>query len=64
MNSKLKAYQNTDTLALSQLDLVIKVYDGAITSFTDAAESYKGNKSEKAYEQLEKAKRFVTHLYT
>ena len=64
MNSKIKAYDNINTLGLSQLDLVLKVYEGAISSFKVAAELYKAGNSMKGYEQLEKSKRFITHLYT
>ena len=64
MNSNLKTYDNVSTLGMSQLDLVLKVYDGAIASFKVAAELYKAGNSMKGYEQLEKSKRFITHLYT
>ena len=64
MNSNLKNYENVSTLGMSQLDLVLKVYDGAIASFKVAAELYKAGNSMKGYEQLEKSKRFITHLYT
>ncbi len=64
MNSKIKAYDHFNTLGMSQLDLVLKVYDGAIASFKSAAELYKAGNSMKGYEQLDKSKRFITHLYT
>ena len=64
MNSKIKTYDNINTLGMSQLDLVIKVYEGAISSFKVAAELYKAGNSMKGHEQLEKSKRFITHLYT
>jgi len=64
MNSKIKNYDNISTLGMSQLDLVLKVYNGAIASFKEAAEYYKAGNSMKGYELLEKSKRFITHLYT
>ncbi len=64
MNSKIKTYDNINTLGMSQLNLVLKVYEGAIASFKVAAELYKAGNSMKGYEQLEKSKRFITHLYT
>jgi flagellar protein FliS len=64
MNSKLKSYENFSTLGLSQLDLILKVYDGAIASFIAARESYKSKDIQSGYEHLEKSKKFVTHLYT
>lgn len=64
MNKNLKAYESTSTLGLSQLDLILKVYDGAIGAFTDASEFYSKNELNAGYEKMEKAKKFVTHLYT
>ncbi len=64
MNNKLKAYESTSTLGLSQVDLILKVYDGAIGAFTEAAELYSKNDLNGGYEKMERAKKFVTHLYT
>jgi len=64
MNSKIRAYESSSTLGLSQLDLLLKIYDGAIGCYKAAGVLYRQNKSTQAYEQLEKAKRFITHLYT
>jgi flagellar protein FliS len=64
MNNKLKAYEQANTLGLSQLDLILKVYDGAIGSFKKAKEYYQTQKLNEGHEELEKARRFVTHLYT
>ena len=57
-------YQRNDTLGKSQLDLVIKVYDGTIDSLKKAKDSYADNNIPKGYEALQKAKKFLTHLYT
>lgn len=64
MNRDLKAYESTSTLGLSQLDLILKVYDGAIGAFKEAAELYSKNDLNGGYEKMERAKKFVTHLYT
>ncbi len=64
MNSKIKTYDNINTLGMSQLDLVLKVYEGAISSFKEAAGHYKVGDTMKGYEKLAKSKRFLTHLYT
>ncbi|MEW5993161.1 MAG: flagellar export chaperone FliS [Candidatus Zixiibacteriota bacterium] len=64
MNDKLTAYRTAATLGKSQLDLIIQVYDGAIGAFKAAATSYQNDNSRAGYEQLQKARRFVTHLYT
>jgi len=64
MECSTKSYEETNVHGMSQLDLVIKVYDGAITAYQDAAHSYKKSDSQKGYDFLERAKRFVVHLYT
>ena len=64
MEGKLSTYRKVETLGKSQLDLIIQVYDGAIAAFRAASNSYKREDWQAGYQQLEKAKRFVTHLYT
>ncbi len=64
MDEKVKAYQTTDTLGKSQLDLIIKVYDGAIAAYKQAGTAFEKEDFLKGREELEKAKKFVTHLYT
>lgn len=64
MEGKLATYRKVDTLGKSQLDLILQVYDGAIAAFSAAGEFYKAKDYQSGYEQLEKAKRCVTHLYT
>lgn len=64
MDGSLKSYEAVDTLGKSQLELVIKVYDGALSSLRAGAECYKNEDYQQGYEHLEKAKTFVVHLYT
>ena len=64
MDGKISSYQKTDTLGKSQLDLVLKVYDGAIGAYRSARESYEQKDAPTGYEKLERAKKFVVHLYT
>lgn len=64
MDGSLKSYEAVDTLGKSQLELVIKVYDGALNSLRAGAECYKNEDYQQGYEHLEKAKTFVVHLYT
>ena len=64
MDGSLKSYEAVDTLGKSQLELVIKVYDGALNSLRSGSESYKDEKNQEGYEHLEKAKTFIVHLYT
>ena len=64
MNGSLKSYETVDTLGKSQVELVIKVYDGAIAAYRAAAECYRKEEYQTGYDHLEKAKTFVVHLYT
>lgn len=64
MTADVNEYQKADILGKSQLELIIQVYDGAIAAFNAASEAYRGDDNSGGYEHLEKAKRFVTHLYT
>jgi flagellar protein FliS len=64
MDDKLAAYRKADTLSKSQIDLILQVYDGAIAALKAAAVSYRNGDMQAGYEQLQRAKRFVTHLYT
>jgi len=64
MENCLSAYNRTDTLGKSQLDLILQVYDGAIKTYTQARESYDQKDTEAGFASLEKAQRFVTHLFT
>lgn len=64
MDGKIAAYRHADTMGKSQIDLIIMVYDGAIKALETAAGHYRENDCEAGFEQIQKAKRFVTHLYT
>lgn len=64
MDGRIQAYQTADTLGRSQLDLILKVYDGALRAFRAASRHYGEELFDNGYEELERAKRFITHLYT
>ena len=64
MNNRLQTYRETETLGKAQIDLILQVYDGAIAAFASARDSYAKKNYEGGYTDLEKAKRFLTHLYT
>ena len=64
MDGKLKEYQRTETLGKSQLDLILQVYDGAIAAYSAAKEAYEQNEYDVGYDHMERARRFITHLYT
>ena len=57
-------YRKSETENKSAAELIIMVYDGAIDNLKKAAELYKTEKMQDGYEAMEKAKRFVVHLYT
>lgn len=64
MEGKVTAYRREETQGKSPLDLVIQVYDGAISAFRTAAERYRTDDAAGGREQLDRARKFVTHLYT
>ena len=64
MQDRVNAYRKAETLGKSRLDLLIQVYDGAIAAFSASAEAYRHEDRRRAYDQLQRARRFVTHLYT
>lgn len=64
MECSTKSYEEMNIHGMSQLNLVIKVYDGAIAAYQDAAHAYTRADNQKGYDLLERAKRFVVHLYT
>lgn len=64
MDNKIGTYRAVDFHGKSQLELLIQVYDGAINSYKTAKKEYEANNLEAGYVQLEKAKKFITHLYT
>jgi flagellin-specific chaperone FliS len=41
MDNRVNAYWRTETLGKSQIDLLLQVYDGAITAYTAAGECYR-----------------------
>ncbi len=63
MDEKVQAYQTADTLGMSQIDLIIKVYDGAIASYKRTSQLFSKEDFINGREELVKAKKFVTHLY-
>ena len=64
MDGKIGTYQTIDTHGKSQVELIIKVYDGAIGAFVAARQKYSEGQNDAGRQQLEKARKFVTHLYT
>lgn len=64
MEGQLTSYRRTETLGKSQLDLIIMVFDGAISAYVKAREAIETKDNKTIHDQLERARRFVVHLYT
>jgi|WetSurMetagenome_2_1015567.scaffolds.fasta_scaffold618178_2 flagellar secretion chaperone FliS len=64
MNHKLHNYQAMDILGKSIPELIVKVYDGAISNMGAAVERYRANDFQAGFEAMEQAKKFLVHLYT
>ena len=64
MDNKVNSYKKVDTFGKSGLELVVMVYDGAIASLSQAADFYEKKDNQTGFDAIEKAKRFVVHLYT
>jgi len=64
MKKPTEAYRHADTMGKSPLELVLMVYDGAIKAMRSAAAHYARNENQAGYEEIQTAKRMVTHLYT
>jgi flagellar protein FliS len=64
MERKLKQYQRAQIMGESPLDLILTVYDGAISAYRAAEAAYRAEDHEAGYQQMERARKFVTHLYT
>jgi flagellar protein FliS len=58
------AYKTVETLGKSPLELVLQVYDGAISELTTARGKYADHKFADGYNHIQRAERMITHLYT
>ncbi len=64
MKTKINEYVKTGTEGNSQVDLIVKVYNGAIRNLTQARELINSGNIAKSYQALEDSKKFIVHLYT
>ncbi|MCM2272079.1 MAG: flagellar protein FliS [candidate division Zixibacteria bacterium] len=64
MNEQIKSYRQVDTVGKSQIDLIMQVYSGAIQSLAAGREHYGAGEFDAGYLQLERSRKFLTHLYT
>ncbi len=64
MDTKLESYRMADANGKSQLDLLVQIYDGTLSALENARAAYASGTLDAGYEQMERARRFVMHLYT
>ncbi len=64
MHKPIGTYQEVDTVGKSQIDLIIQVYNGALQALAAGRTAYEASDNRTGYEQLEKARKMVVHLYT
>ena len=64
MKQDVQAYQTASTLGDTQLELIIKVYNGVMIALDTATEAFSKNQGLEAREQLAKAEKGVAHLFT
>jgi len=64
MNTGCKAYRNVNTMGMSQLDLILTVYNGAINFLRQARESFENSKSDEGRIYCSRARKCIVHLYT
>ena len=64
MDNRLGQYERTQTMGQSPLDLILKVYDGACAAYKAAEQAYRDEDFDAGFEQMERVRKFVTHLYT
>ena len=64
MEENLTTYKTIDTHGKSQVELILQVYDGAIGAFESARKGFGEGDNETGRAQIERARKFVTHLYS
>lgn len=64
MNEQVNIYRQVDTVGKSQIDLILQVYTGALQAFAAGREQYGQQDFDRGYEEMEKARKFIVHLYT
>ncbi len=58
------SYQNFDTLGKTPLELLLMVYRGAAKELKEAEEALARDDRETGRAKMERARKFITHLYT
>jgi flagellar protein FliS len=64
MNRGFSAYKKINTMGMSQLDLILTVYRGAMEYLDRAQSDFKEGQMNEGREACEKARKCIVHLYT
>ncbi len=64
MQHAISTYEEVDTLGRSQVELILKIYNATLGSLTKARRSYQESQWQAGYEEIERARKFVVHLYS
>ena len=64
MQHAISSYEEVDTLGRSQVELILKIYNAALASLGKARLSYQDSHWDAGYEELERARKLVVHLYS
>jgi len=64
MKRGIGSYQKTEAFGKSPLELLLMVYDGAIQALSEAEAAFRDGDRDTGREKVERARKFVTHLYT
>lgn len=64
MKKSLETYEEIEMTLKSPVDLVVRIYDGALQSLSAAKAAYSGEDYQAGYRDLEKVRRFIVHLYS
>jgi flagellar protein FliS len=64
MRDKISEYIRSDTGSNSQIELIVKVYNGAINNLSRARRSIQSGDISSGYQAFEDSKKFLVHLYT
>lgn len=64
MRNGAEAYRDINMMGMSQLDLILTIYRGAITYLEHTKKSFQENRYDVGRENCERARKCLVHLYT
>ena len=62
VNNRLSEYRRSQILGMSQIDLVIMLYQGAIRFLNEAVELLQAGRYDQSWQKFDRARRIVIHL--